>query len=302
MAPNTEEPLSTLGMKKELSFGTLMHVYDHDDEGTSKISRETVTVVMKQVKKKFPQALSGHILAFQLKDILAHSGFTSSTTMLGTSFCCDDVNRELEDELRASFGNNHSMSGLAGFCFGGATAVADMLHHIPVHGNAILVYGPHVGVDYDGVVGKVNRRGHDGSGACCASAVSAAEYARLVLAGERQEADAPTTMLDAQQTWVEKEVCKHASRLHNSDDPSVELPHCLLDCQTELIDAIIAKAVSQLKEGCKLALVGGIQINTPEGTSEYFEPKRFILLNHKGELVEDMLEEFHNSFANTAGW
>ena len=302
MAPNTDQTSSSESMKKELSFATLMHVYDHDDEGTSKISKESVGVVLQQVKRKFPKALSGHILAFQLKDLLAHKGFTSKATMLGTSFCCDDVNRELEDELRAAFGNNHSLSGLAGFCFGGATAVADMLHHIPVGGNCVLVYGPHVGVDWDGVVGKVNRRGHAGSGACCGSAVAAAEYAKLVLAGERQEADAPDSILDAQQTWVEKEVLKHAARLQQADDPAVELPHAMFDCQNELINSIVAKAISELKEGCKLALVGGVQINTPEGTPEYFLPKRFELINHDGKVVEDMLEELHNSIANTATW
>ena len=208
--------------------------------------------------------------------------------------------------MRNVFGNNHSLTGLAGFCFGGATAVADMLHHVPVSGgNGILVYGPHIGCDWDGTFGKVNRRGHHaGSGACCASATVAAEYAREVLAGQRQEADAPTSILDAQQTWVQKEVLKHATRLAQADDPALELPHALFDCQNELMDAIVAKAVGQLKEGSKLALVGGIQINTPEGTAEYFMPKRFDVLNHKGEICSEacLLEELHNSIANTATW
>lgn len=309
-------------MKKGMSFGTLMQVYDHDDEGTSEISREAVSLVMQKVKEKFPKALTGHVLAFQLKDILAHSGFTTNTTMLGTSFCCDVVNRDLEDELRQVFGNNHSLNGLAGFLFGGPSAVADMLHHIPDAGNCVLVYGPHVGVDWDGVVGKVNRRGHAaGSGACCASAVVAAEYAKLVLAGKRgrqcccqhgennESSDAApccciVSIVDnGQQKWVEGQVLKHAVRLQESDDPAVELPHALFDCQNELVDSIVAKVLGELKEGCKLALVGGIQINTPEGTPEYFLPKRFELLNHKGEVVDgNMLEELHNSIANTATW
>jgi hypothetical protein len=181
--------------------------------------------------------------------------------------------------------------------------MADMIHHIPENGHCMLVYGPHVGVDFDGVVGKVNRRGHDhGSGVCCASANAAARYARMVLSGERRECDVPDSILDAQQVWVEKEVLKHAERLAKSDDPAVELPHALFDCQNELVNQLIKQAASQMNPGTKLALVGGIQINTPEGTSEYFLPKRFDLLDHNGDIVEDMIEELHNSIANTPGW
>jgi len=249
------------------------------------------------------------VFAFQLKDLLAHHGFTASTThlgtsttLLGTSFCCDDVCRDLEDELRAQFDQNQNIGGLAGFCFGGETAFADMLHHIPESGNCILVYGPHVGIDWDGNIGKVNRRGHHGSGACCASANAAAAYAKMVRAGEIEDAEIPDTILDAQQTWVEKEVLKHAERLENAKDPNVELPHVLFDCQNELINQIVAKACGQIKGQGKIALVGGIQINTPEGTAEYFLPKRFDLLNNKGEVVEDLLVDFHNSLVNTATW
>ena len=144
-----------------------------------------------------------------------------------------------------------------------------MLHHIPTHGHGLLVYGPHVGVDWDGCLGKVNRRGHEGSGACCAAANAAAELAQMVQSGERQECDIPNDILDAQQTWVEKELLKHAERLQKAEDPAVELPHALLDCHHELIDKLVQKTASQLNEGQLLALVGGIQINTPEGTGTY---------------------------------
>jgi len=143
--------------------------------------------------------MSGHVFAVQLQDILAHHGFTVHTTLLGTSFCCDDVNRGLEDELRHAFGGNsyHSLTDLAGFCFGEAAAVAN------ASGNCILVYGLHIGCDWNGTWGKVNHRGHEGGG--------------------RRQADAPTSILDAQQTWVQKEVLKLAARLADADDPVLEL-------------------------------------------------------------------------------
>ena len=49
--------------------------------------------------------------------VISRSGFgyASSTTLLATSLCCDEVNRELEEEFGAQYGDNFSMGGLAHF-------------------------------------------------------------------------------------------------------------------------------------------------------------------------------------------
>jgi Limiting CO2-inducible proteins B/C beta carbonyic anhydrases len=312
-------------MRKELSLGTLCHAYDHDDEGDEiALSKDAVQRVLTTVKTKFPTALSSHVLAFQLRDVLAHRGFTAASTHVGVCFCGDDVNRSLEDELRSVFDNNNSVAlhGLAGFMFGGTTALTDMLQHIPpplypgesstgdafAGGHGLLIYGPHVGIDWDGIVGKVNRRGHVGSSACCAVAAAAATAAAQVLDGTRQALDDTASsnhdILYVQRIWIQHQVQQHAVRLRDAgSDAAVELPHVLLECQTGMINDIVAQSCGSLKVGCTLAVVGGIQINTPEGTSEYFVPLRFSLYNHNGEVVEeDLLSELHNSMANTATW
>lgn len=316
MAPNTEttaEPLSNKsggGMKSTLSFGTLMHAaFDDDDEGHEQshpgLSKDAVNMVMDTVQKHFPKALNAHTLAFQLKDNLAHFGFTENNVLLGTALCSDDVNRDLEDELRKIFDNNHSMGGLSGFCFAGASAFGNMLHHVPEQGHVLVVYGPHVGIDWEGNVGKVNRRGQTHPSACCASAKAAATYVRMVHQDERVEpsSQAPASLVDSQQEWVQRQLLPHAARLAEAAEPDVELAHALLDCQEKLMNDIIQMACSKLRnEYSKIALVGGVQVNTPEGTAEYFLPTRSDLLNHKGELIEDLLPDFHNSIANTATW
>jgi len=145
-----------------------------------------------------------------------------------------------------------------------------------------------------------------GSSVCCAAASAAATYAELVRTGQRQEgvSSPDDLLLDAQQVWLEKETPRHADRLAQAQDKAaVELPHALLDGQHKLMDQLIRKTAAQMKAGTKLAVVGGIQVNTPEGTAEYFLPKRFELLDHTGTVVQDMLEELHNSaLANTPGW
>jgi Limiting CO2-inducible proteins B/C beta carbonyic anhydrases len=124
--------------------------------------------------------------------------------------------------------------------------------------------------------------------------------------GTRQALDNDNTsthnILDVQRIWIQGQVQQHAERLRDADDPAVELPHVLLECQSRMVDTILAQSCRSLKVGCTLAVVGGIQINTPEGTSEYFVPLRFSLYNHHGQVVEDLLSELHNSMVNTATW
>ena len=158
-------------------------------------------------------------------------------------------------------------------------------------GNCLIVYGPHVGVDADGVVGKVNRRGRATSGACCGSATAAAGYVKSVMSGEVSKAGTPGDFLDAQQTWVGTELLKHGERLEAADDLAVEVPLALFDCQNEVMHKIVA-AASKETHGGKIALVGGIQINTPAGTSDYFLPKVFEIIDTDGKLVDDLIASF----------
>jgi hypothetical protein len=291
-------------MKKELSYGTLMQVaFDDDDEGTDHISKDGVIHVMSKVESTFPGAFTTHQLSNQLACLLSQYGYTKKTTLLGTSFCCDEVNRGLEDELRQNFDDNFSIGGLCGFPFGGLTSFGTMVHHMPQDGSLVIVYAPHVGIDWDANVGKTNRRGHLGSGACCGPAQAAMHYVRMVRSGEREEADVPDSILDAQQIWIQKSLLKYGDQLERAEVPNVELMHALLDCQTKLIDDIIQKGCRELKPNSKIALVGGIQINTPEGTADYFLPKRFDLVNHKGEITTSLLSLLQKDVHNhNVGW
>jgi len=184
------------------------------------------------------------------------------------------------------------MGGLAGFAFGGVTSFGAMAHHIPDNGSCLVVYGPHVGVDKDGTVGKVNRRGrYNGSGICCGSAAAAAAYCKSVQAGAEPN-PSPVDALDAQQTFVGNMLLPQADRISSSSNPSVELPLALFDVQDELMKKIVGKACGEVAGEGKIAILGGIQINTPNGTSEYFLPKVFEIRDNKGKVVVDLLSSF----------
>ena len=263
--------------------------------------------ILNKASEVFPGLMTANVLSQKLDLVLKDkANFTRESTLLATSLCCDEVNREFEDSLRDIYGCNFSMGGLAGFAFGGITSFGAMAHHIPTNGSCLIVYGPHVGIDKDGVVGKLNRLGRPGpSGACCGSATAAYGYCQMVLNGECKERKVnPDDFVDAQQVMVGNALLlRHGQRLKDAPVPEVELPYALFDCQDDLMQRIVAKGCGEVATdtatpegtGGKIALLGGIQINTPNGMSEYFLPQKFVLLNNKGELVADLLEDLNEA-------
>lgn len=224
-----------------------------------------------------------------VKKALSAHGY-GNTSLVATSLCCDEVNRPLEQTIASAFGSYFAMGGLAGFPFGGVTSFGAMAHHIPDGGSCLVIYGPHVGVDADGKVGTVGRRGREKGGACCGSAVAACGYVNNVMDGKIKPGGPPTGPLDAQQTFVGNMLLPHGERLQAAANPMAELPYAMFDAQDDLMQQIIAKGCSQVHSGGKIALLGGIQINTPDGVSDYFLPLRFDLLNNSGELMDKFVD------------
>jgi Limiting CO2-inducible proteins B/C beta carbonyic anhydrases len=165
-----------------------------------------------------------------------------------------------------------------------------MMSHIPDGGSCVLVYGPHVGVDSMGRIGTVDRRGKECGGSCCGSAQAAAKYVLGVHSGAHAQAVAPTDPLDAQQAYVGQMLLPYAEQLASASDTMHELPFALFQAQDKLIKQIVGKMGSRLSDQGKIALIGGIQINTPQGSSDYFLPLRFEVLSKQGRVVNDLLE------------
>ena len=279
-------------MDQSLHAFSMKEAFNHEDEGTPTSSAVSVVSVMAIAKYTYPGVVTAHQLARSLDVILTPRGFQKESTLLTTSFCCDEVCRHLEDELRDAYGQNFSIGGIAGFSFGGAMAFGAMCKHIPTDGQVVIVYGPHVGIDYDGLIGKVNRRGHKGSGSCCNSAKASLAYVKAVKEGVKIHSPDPSDPIDAQQVFVGSALMPHADRCLSAEDSQVELPHAIYDCQTDLLKRIMDKCCPRdIPKGTKIALLGGIQVNTPEGTPEYFLPKSFALLNSDGTMMEDLLDD-----------
>jgi hypothetical protein len=299
-------------------------VYNNEGVAVERILDTAARVTSAKISTAFPYAVTNAELIEKTRTMLEDYGYGKST-LVATSLCCDEVNRPLEEDLQDAFGEHFNMGGLAGFPFGGVTGFGAFAHHIPgmcskvmswlclltcctVYliqltflfsfvpdgGSCLVVYGPHVGVDADGRVGTVNRRGRAKGGSCCGSAVAAAMYVNSVMKGG-DKAELPEDPLDAQQAYVGEMLLPYGDRLEAAKDRMVELPHALFEAQDELMQKIIAKGCKEVAGRGKIALLGGIQINTPDGVSDYFLPLRFELLNNRGVLIEDLMFEAHKN-------
>ena len=74
--------------------------------------------VIKKVLSVFPGAQSNEDLVRKVTRALKSNGYGNSNTLVATSFCCDEVNRPLEEDFGKVFGQPFNLGGLAGFPFG----------------------------------------------------------------------------------------------------------------------------------------------------------------------------------------
>ena len=260
-------------------------------KGTDTISLSAVQGIKGAVESAFPGALPIRRMAKEAAKILDALGYPQDKTLLATSISPDELNRQLEVEFSSIFGPAYHMGGLAGFCFAGVVGFGNMTHHVPEDGLCLVLYGPHVGVDWDAQFGSVNRDGHKASSECCGPAEMALEYCMRVKSGERAEVKFPTDIIESQQTWVCNEVLPLTDRIMAAEDSSVELPLALYDAQDAMMHRVIAKAGPEIRGGKNIVLLGGVTINTPEGTAEYFLPKKFAVVDSVGKVKVDLLDE-----------
>jgi Limiting CO2-inducible proteins B/C beta carbonyic anhydrases len=213
-----------------------------------------------KIGQAFPGALTNTDLLARVSSRLSKRGFHQNNTLVASSLCSDEVNRPLEETFYKYYGNSYfSMGGLAGFPFSGLTGFGAMASHIPDDGNCLLVYGPHVGVDSSGNVGKVDRIGKSQSGTCCGSAVYASKYLNTVLSGEAEAMPLPSSAFDAQQTFVTNMLLPYASEIQDSKEPMVAIPFLAYKPIDNMMTRIVAKASTKVGKG-RIAMLGGLQV------------------------------------------
>ena len=235
-----------------------------------------MTDIDKIIKKEYPNARSGDQVTEKYLGYLEDKySVQLENTLFATSLCSDDINlsTDFEKVLKRPF----TMGGLGGLPCSGITGMAAFGHHIPDNGEALIFYGPHIGITDIGVLGKMKRPGQAKESNSCGA---------LNLALSRmQESDSyiPVGLdCDHQQIQLERTVIPFKERILKAENPIKEITEVTYQNINRQIHFLIDKAKNEIKAE-RIFLLGGIVINTSEGYHDYVDVRNFEVIDLRAE-------------------
>lgn len=229
----------------------------------------------KVVKEHFPNAMDAKDTSIHyLGKMQIEHQINISRVLMATSVCSDDINVPSTTFFNVLFGP-FIMGGLGGLPFAGQTGMTAFAHHIPDEGSAFIFYGPHIGITLEGDLGKMYRPRQEQTGNSCGA---------LMLALSRLADGEYAPVLnddDYQQMKLEESLLPYREQVLDSENPEKAI--------TEATYEIINQKIHDHLKSCKgefhiekVALLGGIIINTDYGLDDYFDARNFEVIDVKG--------------------
>lgn len=246
-----------------------------------------MNAIEKHIVNEYPNAKSGdQVTEKYLLYLEKKYGVNLDKTLFATSLCSDDINlsTDFEKVLKRPF----TMGGLGGLPCSGITGMAAFGHHIPDEGEALIFYGPHIGITDLGVLGKMKRPGQAKESNSCGA---------LNLALSRmQESDAYIPIgldCDHQQIQLERTVIPFKERILKAANPIKEITEVTYENINRQIHFLIDKARKEIKAD-RIFLLGGIVINTSEGHHDFVDVRNFevIDLREDNQLASENILSF----------
>lgn len=149
----------------------------------------------------FPLSLSSSGMVNTVMETLSKNGFTKTNTLFGSSVCPDEINSKPSKSLATALqstlteqNGQFTLGGLGGIPFVGISGVQAFMSHTPDNGKVVIMYGPHVGISDDGIVGKVERLGKEKLSGSCGAGLGALKAIQAE-ATQVASAEEPTTVL-----------------------------------------------------------------------------------------------------------
>ena len=211
-----------------------------------------------RIQREFPSARPATRMARRTEQLLRQEGFWPNRTLLGISTCPDELNRSFPG-LNPEWGPAFNLGGLAGLPFTGPKGFEAYWSHLPDEGAALLVGTSHVGITEGGGWGRIHRAGQSEETACCGSVVAAIEH----LTSGRRSAE----LKPGQQRTVTELLEGRWDRIGGAEAPAAEAATFLAESIGEQIDELIPEDPSH-----PLAVLWGVQINTPPAQPDFFVP------------------------------
>jgi hypothetical protein len=228
----------------------------------------------KVVLKNYPDALDTRDTSIRYLGILQNGHNIDVAKMLmATSLCSDDINIPSTSFFSAMWGP-FFLGGLGGLPFAGLTGMTAFAHHIPDNGTAFIFYGPHIGVTLENEVGRMYRPRQENAGACCGA---------LMLALERFKDDKFKPEIkteDYQQSYLESVLFPKRDEIISDKSPQKKITECTFELIDQMLHSYLRKVKNEFKVE-KVALLGGIVINTDFGIDDYFSVRNFEVIKTK---------------------
>jgi hypothetical protein len=190
-------------------------------------------------------------------------------TILATSICSDEVSQSVSKfRVHVSLPKPFQLGGLAGFPFTGITGFNAFAGHIPDDGFAIIVYGPHIGISGSDQPGKVLRSGQLLETSCCGALLG------ILNQFTTEGSNMPDQDLDYQQWTLTHQLDEIQQSVSTMDEPLINMTDLMFIQINKRIKKLIDKTKGQFK-GKKVALIGGVIINTDTGLPDWFDEREF---------------------------
>jgi hypothetical protein len=226
----------------------------------------------KVIEEHYPEATDAKDTSIKyLGEMKTKHDIDISKVLMACSVCSDDVNSTSLSFFNILFGP-FILGGLAGMPYTGVTGLTAFSHHIPDQGTAFIFYGPHIGLTLDGEVGLLQRPRLEKAGSCCGALI-------LALSRLKDESYKPdlTNEDDYQQMYLESCLSEHRKQIFNAEDQIKEATEVIFKEIDQRLHRQLKATKNEFK--CeKIALLGGIIINTDYGLDDYFAPRNYEVL------------------------
>ncbi|MBT3234515.1 MAG: hypothetical protein HN353_01040 [Bdellovibrionales bacterium] len=233
-------------------------------------------------------------LVAEAKSLLSSANYLPENTLTASTLCRDELNQRAIDQLVTSWGPIFNLSGLAGIPSAGNTAFAAFSHHVEREkGKLLIIHGPHIGQSADGVWGEVKRDRMGSSSTACGSLCLALKQ----IAGELPPPSTANSYGGPESDWEQWVVYQslYDQLQANKLDRALSITEA-----TSLMSQIIHLQVEQrrrqaIPNECKVAILGGVWINTPHLNDDFFAPHYFSAEVEGEEQKINLLDQLNSS-------
>jgi hypothetical protein len=189
---------------------------------------------------------------------LARVGFRPSNCLPVVAGCRDELMAGFGDAVADVWGRPFEAGSLAGLVFLGRTGVQAALGHVPGEDGRhrfVVFCFPHIGIDEDGTIGRVQRRGMYRASAACGALAS---FRGELLAGERDFAVDPQ---DVEQSLLRMRLTGLVG-----DAPAPSLSELTVLARAAAVDDMTGFIdLARGTEPVDVALISGVVVHLPDG-------------------------------------